>query len=89
MGSRTPTSKSSVVSIPLDLVFPKLMLGITRSFSIMILVILWSVIHLWATHNFEFYFHLKIIMAKFYLRYIFNYLYFYVFTKNMRQIVNK
>ena len=44
---------------------------------------------LWATHNFEFYFHLKIIMAKFYLRYIFNCLYFYVFTKNMTQIVNK
>lgn len=28
-------------------------------------------------------------MAKFYLRYIFNCLYFYVFTKNMTQIVNK
>ena len=44
---------------------------------------------LWATHNFEFYLHLKIIMVKFYLRYIFNCLYFYVFTKNMTQIVNK
>ena len=28
-------------------------------------------------------------MAKFYLRYIFNCLCFYVFTKNMTQIVNK
>lgn len=88
-GSRTPSSKSGVVSIPLELVFPELMLGIARPFSIMTFLILWPMTRYGQHIILNFTSHLKIIMAKFYLRYIFNCLYFYVFTKNMTHIVNK